>query len=376
MKTRSVLLAAVVLGLACALSPIRPASEPPAPVASATLPPTEIPPTRTPLPTPTPIPPPPLITVATAGDLSPSSEFALDEGVRTLAISPDNQVLAAGTESGSIKLYELPSGRHLRTIEAHDDIIFGIAFSPRGDLLASASKDMTAKVWNWREGTLLQSLPWPGEVVSVAFTPDGSGLAVGGVDSYPNATIMVYAVDSWNPLRTLKEFWNIPAMAFSPDGALLAGGGTSRNVGIWKMDDGTRLRTLAHPGQVTSLAISPDGNTIATGLCEASDSRTFQCLRGAAWLWNLANGRVLAKLSGFPDVVEGVAFSPDGSVVIAGSRDGTLRAFATDTRETLLDSDPGSRRTPHTILVLAMAPDGRSFATGDTRAIQLWSAMP
>ncbi len=120
-------------------------------------------------------------------------------------------------------------------------------------ILVSVSSDRTAKIWDWRSGTLLQSLDFPGDVVSVSFSPDGQVLAVGGVDESQNqvtdAAIWTFAVNSWRPLLKFHEYMNVLAMAYSPDGRRLVGGGTSRNVQVWRTSDGTSVFTLNHAHQ-------------------------------------------------------------------------------------------------------------------------------
>ena len=168
----------------------------------------------------------------------------------------------------------------------------------------------------------------------------------------------------------LAEAWNIPEMAFSPDGTKLVGGGTSRNVRIWRTSDGAELSVLYHAGQVSSIAISPDGSTVATGLCESSE--VGECTRGAVWLWDLATGRLIQKLSDFPDWVEGVVFSPDGSLVVAGSRDGTVHAYGAPDYGLLLDTALPLGPSPASILAVAISPDGLFLATGGVGKIGLW----
>jgi WD40 repeat protein len=304
--------------------------------------------------------------------------FADGELVRSLAFSPDGTALAAavGDEAGTIRLYEVAYGLPLRTLEGHESIVWGLAFSPDGRMLASAARDRTARIWDWRAGSQLRALAFADEVVSVTFSPDSRTLAVGGVDHWPNAAIWTYTVDSWQPGIKLAEFWNIPAIAFSPDGMLVVGGGTSRNVRVWKTTDGAEQFILNHAGQVSSVAVSPDGSTVATGLCEATEAAASQCTRGAVWLWDLVNGELIHKLSDFPEGVVGVAFSVDGSLVIGGSRDGTLRAYATsDYRPALVTTSPGGS-PPVPLLALALSSDGRFLATGGIGKINLWRVEP
>jgi WD40 repeat protein len=319
-----------------------------------------------------------VIGVDTVSGLSPFMSFAQGELVRGLAFSPDGTTLAAavGDEAGYVRLYEVASGLPLRTLEGHGSIVWGLAFSPDGRLLASASRDRTAKVWDWRSGSLLQSLDFPDEVTSVAFSPDSQTLAVGGVDEWPNAAIWTYSVSSWQPGMKLAEFWNIPAIAYSPDGDLLVGGGTSRNVRVWRTSDGTEMFILYHAGQVSSLAISPDGSTAAMGLCEVSDAQTSQCTLGAVWVWDLPTGRLIRKLPDFYARVEAVTFSRDGSLILAGSQDGTMRAYASSDFRPLLVTASPEGSSPVGVLSLDLSPDGRIVATGGVGNIYLWRVEP
>ncbi len=69
------------------------------------------------------------------------------EWVRSLAVSPDGKVLVSGSDDQTIKLWDLATGRHFRTLKGHSGGVRGIAFSPDGRRLASASWDRTVKIW-------------------------------------------------------------------------------------------------------------------------------------------------------------------------------------------------------------------------------------
>jgi WD40 repeat protein len=300
------------------------------------------------------------------------------EILRSAAFTPDSAVLATAggnNEDFAIHLWDVDNGQPLGTLDGHTGIVWGVAFSPDGQLLASVSSDATAKIWDWRNRTMLRSLDFPGEVVSVGFSPNGQILAVGGVDEpvgdLQNAAIWTYFVDSWNPLLKYPEYWNITALAYSSDGRFLVGGGTSRNVQVWRTSDGTSLFTLNHPHQVLDAAVSPDGSTAATATCQITLGA--ECTEGAVWLWNLSNGKLIDKdkLRHFPNVVESVAFSVDGSSLIAASRDGTLRVYSTlDYQELFEATPPGGNG------ILALSPDGGLLATGGANgAVHLWKVV-
>ena len=353
-----------------------PVSSPPT-AAFTSIPPTETPTAVAPteiLPTVTPT----LIPIrnGTLDMLEIFESFQFEDVVHTLAFTPDDAVLAAAggnTEGFDIHLWDVATGQDVGILNGHGDIVWDLAFSPDGQLLASASSDGTAKIRDWRNGDILKILEFPSEVSSVSFSPDGLTLAVGGVDEtvnqIRNASVWTFAADSWEPLVKFPEYWNITALAYSPDGSILVGGGTSRNVQVWRTSDGTSLFTLNHAHQVGKAAISPDGSTVATTTCIMVVNTN--CTEGGVWLWDLTTGKLLRKLGNFADIVEHVAFSADGSTLIAASRNGTLRFYNTTDYQTLFDFTAPSR-----ISALALSPDSGLLATGHFDGqVNLWKIV-
>src|SRR5207245_4789278 len=106
-----------------------------------------------------------------------------------------------GGGDGVIKLWDVNSGAELRSIGAHQGLIFGVAFSPDGTHLASASADGTAKIWKpGTPDTPPLALTGHTDAVSrVAFSPDGKLLATSGVDG----TARVWDAKTGAPVMTL-----------------------------------------------------------------------------------------------------------------------------------------------------------------------------
>jgi WD40 repeat protein len=326
-----------------------PATETPAP-------PTSIPPSATPT----------LISIREGTEylLENFMTVTEDEDVRSLAFSPDGTILAAAggnADDFAVHIWDAATGQLVGVLGGHTDIVWGLAFSPKGDLLASVSRDHTAIIYDWRNAEIIKVLNFPDEVDSVGFSPDGQILAVGGIDEpqgqVQNAAIWTYLVGSWEPSIKYAEYINVATMAYSPKGGTLVGGGTSRNVQVWRTSDGKSVFTLNHTHQVLKVAISPDGSTVATGTC--IDVVNDECSDGGIWLWDLPSGRLIGKLNGFPNVVENLAFSVDGSLLIAGSRDGTLRAYTTSNYQSTFETN-----VPGGISTMSLSADSGMLATG------------
>ena len=296
------------------------------------------------------------------------------ESVRSLAFTPDGTVLAAAggnTEDFAIHLWDVASGGAIGTLSGHSGIVWGVAFSPDGQLLASASSDGTAIIWDWRNGDIVKTLKFPDQVGSVSFSPNGQTLAVGGLDDLENlkAAIWTFSTSTWESLLKIPEYVNITAMAYSPNGRMLIGGGASRNVQVWRTSDGTSIFTLNHAHQVLSAAVSPDSSIAATATCAMTLNE--QCTEGSVWLWDLSTGKLINRLADFPSVVESVGFSTDGSLLLAASRDGMLRVYDTTNYElAFVAAPPGGNG------VMTLSPDGSLLATGaDNGDVRLWKVV-
>ena len=303
-------------------------------------------------------------------------------------------MLASGSADATVRLWDVASGREIRTLSGHTAVVHSVAFSPDGKLLASGSADTTVRLWDVASAREIRTLSGHTNVVtSIVFSPDSNLLASGGYDN----TIKLWDVAAGRELRTLSGHRNwVGSVAFSPDGALLASGSMDHTTKLWDVASGREIRTLS--GQtafVSSVAFSPDGKVLASGgydpttkLWDVTRGRVLRTLAGGFFafsqdwkvlaslngddtikLWDVTNGRELRTLSGHKDQLNSVAFSPDGQMLASGSNDNTIKLWdVTSGRELRTLSG-------HTGFVnsVAFSPDGKLLASGSAdTTVRLW----
>jgi WD40 repeat protein len=165
--------------------------------------------------------------------------------VYSLAFSPDGKVLATGSFDNTVKLWDFQSGKELFTLKGHTMPVNGVAFNPDGSLLASASQDKTIRLWNPKDGKFIREIKGHTDTVGpLAFSNDGKLLASGSGDK---------TVRLWNPADG-KEVKNLGShketvycLAFSPDGNLLASGSNDTTIKLWDLKALKEIRTMPPP---------------------------------------------------------------------------------------------------------------------------------
>ena len=78
-----------------------------------------------------------------------------------VAFSPNGHILASGSADNTVKLWDISTGKVLRTFTGHTDWVWSVAFSPDSHSIASASQDETIKLWEAKTGDCLKTLPVP-----------------------------------------------------------------------------------------------------------------------------------------------------------------------------------------------------------------------
>ncbi|HYT87143.1 MAG TPA: protein kinase [Gemmataceae bacterium] len=288
-------------------------------------------------------------------------EFPTSGNVRAVAFSPDGRTALAGSTytPSRARLFTVPQGLGDVLAPVHDRPVTALAFSPEGKLLATASADGTARLWDVATRTPLGLvLRHTDAVTAVAFSPDGKQLATGSKDG----TARLWETATGRPHGPpLSEGQPIRNVVFSPDGKRLL---TVRDLGrggrLWDTATGVQIGQPLAGEWIDGGVFSADSKLVATG---GGDKK--------GRLHDATTGKVTGPEFQHPGAVEGIAFSPDGRCLATGCADGKMRLWDVATGRRL-----GSPLLhPQTVQQVAFSSDGKRLLTRSCHATWLWDAV-
>jgi RNA polymerase sigma factor (sigma-70 family) len=318
-----------------------------------------------------------------------------------LAFSADGSILAVAFADAALDLWDIRTGRLIRSFDAESKGVSRLAVTPDGALLVSAlsARDepvssrrkatgpdqSVLQVWDVATGKMSRrigvgkatigpmTLSRDGQTVTVGL---GGRVVLGGKDRNPGSS--AGSIGRWELAtgRELQRIGGIDAFprgsAFSPGGSMLVTGEVAVGVGpgtgmprtttlhLWDVDTGRELRRWeARAPRTGCLAFAPDGRTLAWVAYQEHMIR----------FWDTATGREVRPQVGHHGAIGDAAFTPDGRTLVTVSEDRTLRFWDGTTGRELRRFEAGDDR----IWFAAMSADGRTLATGGgLQPARLW----
>lgn len=277
--------------------------------------------------------------------------------VRTVAFSPDGQTIVSGSDDQVLRLWDIKTTQCLKTFYGHANRVRSAAFSPGGTSIVSGSEDSTLRVWDARTGECQMVLEGhEGRVRAVEYSPNGQYIASGSNDQ----TVKIWNAKTGECLKTLlghkDRVWSIK---FSPNGKYIGSAGYDQLIYIWDLQSGEPLKVLrGHTSRIWTIAFSPDGEHFATG----SEDRSIK-------VWSLHSDETLLTLRGHTNRVWSIAFNPKDGMLVSGSDDQTIRVWNPEDGQCLKTLQGHSSR----IRAVAFSPNGDKLVSGsDDKTVRLW----
>lgn len=243
--------------------------------------------------------------------------------------------------------------------------VSSVAFSPDGKLLAVGGyKD--ARLIDPSNGRAIFTLSGHADLVrAIEFFPDGRRLATAGGEPARGGEIKIWETATGKLIRTLTGHKDcIYSIAISPDGKWLASGSYDKMVLLWDLEGSGEPRKFRdHIDAVYAVAFSPDGKWLAS----AGADRTVK-------IWDVATGQRLCTLGEPLDGVTAVAFHPSGKQIAAAGMDKIIRLWnVTEKGGTLVHSTYAHEDA---VLEIVFTPDGkRLISSSSDETIRIWNAQ-
>lgn len=308
-----------------------------------------------------------------------------DDGITCSTFSDDITLMAAGFEESFVQVWSLKGeklrgirgnpnlssirdsrslakqrqaeGYSTRRLIGHSGPVYGVDFDPVGGSasaprhLLSCSADSTARLWSLDTYSALVAYRGHQHPVwDVKWSPIGTYFATASADK----TARLWSTERINPLRMYAgHLSDVDCLTFHPNSLYLATGSSDRSCRLWDVQRGACVRLfVGHQSAISCLKISPDGRYLASAASGNGTASQFAGVDGvdptskgssvndvSISLWDLASGRRIKKMWGHEERIYSMDFSADGSMLVTGSEDCSVRCW--DVR-----SVGGARKSP------------------------------
>ncbi len=309
---------------------------------------------------------------------------AAEQPIRAAAFSHDGAMVITAGDDRLIHTWSAETGAAMDVLKGHAAPVTALSFAANGELTSTAA-DGTSLAWNltpaWKLagviGTSDGKSPFADRVESLAFSPDGKFLAVGGGEPSRGGEIKIWDLQSGRTAAEptaqsappsapvlAREFPNLHsdtvlALEFSPDGRFLASGAADKIARITDLASGKAVKSFeGHTHHILGLAWSADGRTLATAGAD-----------NVVKVWDTATGDRKKNIDGYDKEVTSVRFVGAGDQLITSSGDSKVRLVALDGKEVRTFPDAADFMQSS-----AVTAEGRTvLAGGQDGILRVWT---
>lgn len=259
--------------------------------------------------------------------------------IQDIDVSSDRQYCLSASWDGTLRLWNLKTGRTTRRFMGHKKDVLSVAFSADNRQIVSGSRDKSINVWN-TIGVIKKQMNDPATahrdwVTCVRFSPNVDEPVI--VSSGRDHTVKVWDMNTFDLKHNLvghKSYVN--AVTVSPDGSLCASGGKDGLAMLWDLNEGKKLSSLDAKGEIHALCFSPNRYWLCGAVGEAIKIWDLET-KGEVGILTTAQFKAEAaeeqgtkkkRKKGLPVLCTCMAWSHDGKTLFAGYTDNKVRVWS------------------------------------------------
>ncbi|HLP88389.1 MAG TPA: serine/threonine-protein kinase [Nostocaceae cyanobacterium] len=158
----------------------------------------------------------------------PELDIKTENNTNTLQTSFSHQLLATASRDETIRIWEINTGKLLKTIQV---VCSTFSVTPNGKMLVTGSSDETIKIWNLYTNELVRTFSVPNMVSKIVISPDGQTIIAGGGDNKRGAMLIILDIETGNILATLEgHSTRVCGLKMSIDGKILVSQGAKTDI--------------------------------------------------------------------------------------------------------------------------------------------------
>lgn len=283
-----------------------------------------------------------------------------------LAFSPNGELIASASwGDGSVRLWEVEDGLELRSFQDPEVLFNAVSFNSNGNLLAAVSQLKNAKsgfitVWDLKRGDEVKKIKIQANPTNVAFSPNNQIIAISNWEADKKHSIELWNIETGKQLKILEGHTDlIKTLLFSDDGNFLFSGSLDKTLKIWNINTGEFEVRDFFPGIFSNdgkLAIRNDDKI------KILDVKNQKEIKEVTTITVPRPG----ELSNF---IYSAVFSPDGKLLVSGEALGLIRLWNSETGKQVKTFE----RKSFFFSRLSVAADGKTIAFGDLQGnIKIW----
>lgn len=279
----------------------------------------------------------------------------------TITPLPDQCRLAVAGQDAAVRIIDSYTGEVSHVIKTDQVEVNGIAFSPDGQEMATSGDDGTIRIWNRATSKERLNIRSPrGKKFQLLYTPDGRHILASG--DFPE--IVMFDIQTGNEVLTLTGHSKlVNCMLYLPETNTFVSGSHDKTIRIWNSKSWEQLFSWTAAGQARSVIACNDQSVLVIGT-NLGHLHSFD-LKGRQEISRVAHH----------DGIESVSAHPDGGLIAAGDRGGSIRIWKIDPAGHLIDSEvtPWSAHQGIVYSLVWSADGSRLISAGSDGRVVSWN---